>query len=91
MATYRGGDQILCLTPTTVLTTSRWPTLRAVGKAWQLSTELEAAAVRRNGARVSVIAPDARSTSALGGNLMDPRRLEIALAEGYRQGSAPHR
>jgi NTE family protein len=91
VATYRGGDQILCLTPTTVLTTSRWPTLRAVGKAWQLSTQLEAAAVRRNGARVSVIAPDARSTSALGDNLMDPRRLEIALAEGYRQGSAQHR
>jgi NTE family protein len=91
VATFRRGDQILCLTPTTVLTTSRWPAVRAVAKAWQLATQLEAAAVRRGGATVTAIAPDARSARALGENPMDPGRLESALAEGYRQGSAPHR
>jgi NTE family protein len=91
VATFRRGDQILCLTPTTVLTTSRWPAVRAVAKAWQLATQLEAAAVRRGGAKVTVIAPDARSADALGENPMDPGHLESALAEGYRQGSAPHR
>lgn len=91
VATVRRGDSVLCLTPTSVLTMSRWPALRAVAKAWQLATSLEAAAVRRRGATVTVIAPDARSAHALGENLMDVRRLESALAEGFRQGSAPHR
>jgi NTE family protein len=90
-ATVRRGDRVLCLTPTPVLTMSRWPALRAVARAWQLATTLEAAAVRRRGATVTVIAPDARSADALGENLMDARRLESALAEGFRQGSAPHR
>jgi NTE family protein len=91
VATVRHGDRILCLTPTAVLTMSRWPAVRAVGKAWQLATTLEAAAARRRGATVTVIAPDARSARALGENLMDTRRLESALAEGFRQGSASHR
>ena len=91
VATVRRGDHILCLTPTTVLTMSRWPALRAVGKAWQLATTLEVAAVRRRGATVTVIAPDARSAHALGENLMDPRRLENALTAGFQQGSAPRR
>ena len=90
VATVRHGDRILCLTPTAVLTMSRWPAVRAVGKAWQLATTLEAAAVRGVGAAVTVIAPDARSARALGENLMDTRRLEGALAEGFRQGSARH-
>jgi len=88
VATVRRGDHILCLTPTTVLTMSRSPALRAIAKAWQLTTTLEAAAVRRRGAVVTVIGPDARSAHALGENLMDARRLENALAEGFRQGSA---
>jgi NTE family protein len=91
VATVRRGDRILCLTPTTVLTMSRWPPVRAVATAWQLATMLEAASVRRRGATVTVIAPDARSAHALGENLMDARRLERALAEGFRQGSASHR
>jgi NTE family protein len=90
VATVRHGDRILCLTPTAVLTMSRWPAVRAVGRAWQLATTLEAAAVRRVGAAVTVIAPDARSARALGENLMDTRRLEDSLAEGFRQGSARH-
>jgi len=91
VATVSRGDRILCLTPTTVLTKSRWPALRAVARAWQLATTLEAAAARRRGATVTVIAPGARSAHALGENLMDARRLERALAEGFRQGSASHR
>jgi NTE family protein len=91
VATVRHGDRILCLTPTTVLTMSRWPAVRAVARAWQLATTLEAASVRRRGATVTVIAPDAHSAHALGENLMDARRVERALAEGFRQGSASHR
>jgi NTE family protein len=90
VATVRHGNRILCLTPTTVLSKSRSPAIRAVATAWQLSTHLEAAAARRGGVKVTVIAPDARSADALGEDLMDPGRLENALAEGYRQGSTPH-
>jgi NTE family protein len=87
VATVRHGDRMLCLTPTAVLSMSRWPAVRAVGRAWQLATTLEAAAARRAGATVTVIAPDARSVRALGENLMDTQCLEDALAEGFRQGS----
>jgi NTE family protein len=86
VAKVGSGDRILCLTPTTVLTTSRLPALRAVARAWMLATTLETAAVRRCGATVTVIAPDAGSARALGENLMDGRRLDRALVEGFRQG-----
>lgn len=43
---------------------------------------LEAAALRRRGARVRIVAPDA----PLGGNLLDPRHAAPALDAGYRQG-----
>jgi len=91
VASVRRGDRILCLTPTAVLTTSRWPALRAVGKAWEVATTLEVAGVRRRGATVTIVGPDARSARALGENLMDTRRLESALAQGFRQGIASQR
>ena len=92
VAAARRGDRILCLTPTDILTASRWPALRAVGKAWELATTLEVAAVRRRGATVTIVGPDALSARALGENLMDTRRLDSALAQGFRQGiaSQPH-
>jgi NTE family protein len=90
VATVRRGDCILCLAPMNVLTMSRWPAVRAVGKACQLAATLEAAAVRRRGGSVTVISPDARSARAIGENLMDTRRLEGALAEGFRHGNAAH-
>jgi NTE family protein len=91
VATARRGDRILCLTPTAVLTTSRWPALRAIGKASELATTLEAASVRRRGATVTIVGPDARSARVLGENLMDARRLESALVQGFRQGIASQR
>jgi glycerol-3-phosphate O-acyltransferase len=91
VATLHRGDRILCLTPTAGLTMSRWPALRAVGKAWTLATTLEVAAVRRRGATVTIVGPDAHSARTLGDNLMDTRRLESALAQGFRQGIASQR
>jgi len=52
---------------------------------------LEVAGVRRRGATVTIVGPDARSARALGENLMDTRRLESALAQGFRQGIASQR
>src|SRR6202012_3844460 len=59
VAAVRRGDRILCLTPMTVLTMSRWPAVRAVGRACQLAATLEAASVRRRGGGGTGIFPHA--------------------------------
>jgi NTE family protein len=47
---------------------------------------VEAAALRRRGAHVDLVAPDARAAAAFGANLLDPRGADRALREGHRQG-----
>lgn len=49
---------------------------------------LEAASLRRRGARVTVVGPDESAAAAFGANLLDPRASAGALEEGYRQGLA---
>lgn len=49
---------------------------------------LEATYLRRRGAHVTVVAPDAEAASAFGANLLDPRASGGALEEGHRQGLA---
>jgi NTE family protein len=49
---------------------------------------LEATFLRRRGAHVTVVGPDAQAAAALGANLLDPRASAGALEEGYRQGLA---
>ncbi|MEJ7785761.1 MAG: patatin-like phospholipase family protein [Solirubrobacteraceae bacterium] len=49
---------------------------------------LEAALLRRRGARVTVVGPDQEAAAALGANLLDPRASGGALQHGYRQGLA---
>jgi NTE family protein len=82
------GDRVLCLVPTAVMATGPALSLRGLAAGWRLATGVEAAAVRRRGAEVEVIAPDTGSARALGSDLMNPARRERVLAEGFRQGSA---
>jgi NTE family protein len=49
---------------------------------------MEAASLRRLGARVLVVAPDADAALAIGPNRMDHRRDEAVAGAGYRQGFA---
>lgn len=49
---------------------------------------LEAAALRRRGAHVTVVGPDANAAAAFGANLLDPRAAAGALEQGHRQGLA---
>jgi NTE family protein len=88
VAAVRRGDRVLCLVPTAAL--SRSPTLpfRALAAGWRLTTAVEAAAMRRRGAAVTIIGPDAGATAAMGPDPMDPRPRERVLTEGFRQGSA---
>jgi NTE family protein len=79
------GTHILCLDPAAALGGSdrRIAALRAAVRA---ASGLEIQALRRRGARVLHIAPDADSSAAMGINLMAPGHTGRALAAGYRQG-----
>jgi NTE family protein len=71
------GDRVLVLEPTAVL-------LRGALRA---STRVEVAALRRRGAEVHHVAPDAPA-AALMARLMDPDHDGRVLAAGFRQGRA---
>jgi NTE family protein len=84
-ATIRRGDHVLCLAPTNALAASRSAAVRSIAAAWRLTTSIEVAGARRQGATVTVVVPDTRAAAAFGENLMDPRRRDRVLAEGFRQ------
>lgn len=72
------GDEVLCLNPTAGLL--------AVSRA---AAGAEALALRRRGASVTTINPDADSMAAIGGtlaHLMDGSRRDAVIAAGLAQG-----
>jgi NTE family protein len=75
------GDRVVCLNPT-----------GAVGGAFAVSRAAagaEALALRRRGAHVTIVNPDAATAAAMGGtlaNLMDARRRDDVIAAGLAQG-----
>lgn len=76
---------VLCLNPTAGLT--RADTL--VGFARNIArsaVSLEALALRRRGAAVQALAPNAESGAAMGPDFMDHEPIERVLTAGYRQG-----
>jgi NTE family protein len=77
--------QVLCLNPTASLGTSS--TLLAVMRnVARSAVSIESLAVRRRGARVRTIAPNAECAAAMGSNFMDSEPRIRVLAAGYRQG-----
>ena len=80
------GDRVLCLVPTAAMGTSPGIALRGLVAGWRLATSVEAAAARRRGATVEIVAPDAGSARVIGSDLMNPSRRPQVLAEGFRQG-----
>jgi NTE family protein len=77
--------QVLCLNPTAGITGAH--TLVGVARsAARSAVSLEALALRRRGAAVQTIAPDAKSAAAMGTDFMDREPRERVLAAGYRQG-----
>jgi NTE family protein len=88
LASAGRGERVLCLVPTASLGVSLQVPLRTFTTGWRLATALEATSVRRRGAVVEIVTPDARGAAAMGTGLMDPRRRARVLAEGFRQGSA---
>jgi len=81
------GDRVLCLNPTGSLR----PSAGAAGAFGPLSRGIAASeglVLRRRGARVRTINPDAASAAAMGANLMDARRRERVVEAGIAQGRA---
>ena len=81
------GTTVLCLNPTASprLSADRLGAVRAFARA---GASTEALLLRRRGARVRIVAPDAGSVDAIGPNLFDARRRGEVEAAGYRQGRA---
>lgn len=88
LARAGSGDRVLCLVPTAAMGTGPSLALRGLATGWRLATSVEAAAARRRGASVEIVAPDAGAASAMGTDLMNPARRARVLSEGFRQGGA---
>ena len=81
------GTEVLCLNPTASprLSADRFGAVRAFAGA---GATTEALLLRRRGARVRILAPDAASVEAIGPKLFDARRRAAVEAAAYRQGRA---
>jgi NTE family protein len=81
------GTHVLCLNPTANLagTHSMLAMLRGVARS---AVSVEALALRRRGADVRTVAPNAECATAMGTNYMDAEPRARVLAAGYHQGVA---
>ena len=85
VAPVERGSRVLCLNPTGSL---RGTIAGALGIVSRSAATVEALALERRGVKVKIVAPDAASVEALGGNLMNPRPRERVVAAGLAQGRA---
>jgi NTE family protein len=77
--------QVLCLNPTAGLS-GRTRVVAAARSLSRSATAIEAAALRARRAKVTLVAPDAGSSAAIGTDLMATAPRAGVLAAGYRQG-----
>jgi NTE family protein len=76
---------VLCLNPTASLAT-RHTMLTVMRNVARSAVSVEALVLRRRGARVRTIAPNAECAAAMGSNFMDEEPRTRVLSAGYRQG-----
>ena len=76
---------VLCLNPTASLATSH-TLLALMRNVARSAVSVEALALRRRGARVRTVAPNAECSAAMGSNFMDSEPRTRVLSAGYRQG-----
>lgn len=77
------GTRVLCLNPTGSMGGG---TAGAIGVVSRTAAAVEALALRRRGAHVTVVAPDRPTVEAIGGNLMNPGPRSQVAAAGSAQG-----
>ena len=90
-ACVRRGTEVLCFNPTGSMRPSRDTPFGALGLVSRSLAAVEALALERRGARVTVVSPDAAATDAMGTNLMDTGRRSRVSAAGLAQGRAMSR
>ena len=81
------GTHVLCLDPVAALG-GEDRRVAALRGAFRVAGALEVQILRRRGAHVLHVGPDAAAAGAMGANLMAPDRWGAALGAGYRQGLA---
>ena len=86
-APVRRGSAVLCLLPTATprLAFDRLGAMRGYTRA---TVRSETLILRRRGAEVRTVAPDAASVAAIGPSLFDPGRRRAVSVAGYAQGRA---
>lgn len=82
------GDRVVCLNPTGSIRPSGSNRLGWLGPLSRTAAAVEAAALRRRGCEVTVIAPDANSADAMGANLMNASSRAAVIDAGFAQGAA---
>jgi len=82
------GTEILCLSVFAAPPPALPAPLAAICAGARAIEAVEARIVRRRGAHLRIVGPDARSAAAIGGRLMDRGRAAAALAAGHAQGLA---
>jgi NTE family protein len=79
------GTHVLCLNPMAGLAASH-TLLGVISNVARSAVSIEALALRRRGATVQAVAPNAECAAAMGANFMDREPRTRVLAAGYRQG-----
>ena len=78
---------VLCLNPTGNLIGSHG-VLQTIRQVSRSAVSVEALVLRRRGAEVRMVAPNAEAAAAMGNNFMDREPRDRVLSAGYRQGLA---
>jgi NTE family protein len=76
---------VLCLNPTASLAPSH-TLLTVMRNVARSAVSIESLALRRRGAAVRTVAPNAECAAAMGSNFMDQEPRTRVLTAGYRQG-----
>ena len=82
------GTRVVCLNPTGSMRPGGSNRLGWLGPLSKTVATIEATALRRRGTTVTVIAPDADSTEAIGENLMRASARNAVIEAGFAQGAA---
>ena len=85
-ADVRRGTEVLCLNPTGSMRPSREAPFGALGLVSRSLAGVEALALERRGATVTVVSPDTSAAAAMGIDLMDASRRSAVSAAGFAQG-----
>ena len=87
-AEVTSGSRVLCLNPTGSMRPGGSNRLGWLGPVSKSVAAIEATALRRRGADVTVVSPDTDASEAIGENLMRASARQAVIDAGFAQGAA---